>query len=76
MGLMDLFRRKSAPIETRAVQPGYTASLMAAREAWISGASGLAELTAAVQGSVTLWEAGLSLADVQGTICWTGAAWR
>ena len=55
MGFMDLFRgslRKSAVTETvisetRAIQPGYTASLMAAREAWISGGSGLAELTGA-----------------------------
>lgn len=67
MGLMELFRRKAPAIETRAVQPGYTASLMAAREAWISGASGLAEMTAAVQASVSLWEAGLSLSDVRGT---------
>lgn len=67
MGFMDLFRRKTSHVETRAIQPGYTASLMAAREAWISGASGLGELTAAVQTSVGLWEAGLSLADVTGT---------
>lgn len=70
MGIMDLFRRnasKSGQIETRAVQPGYTAALMAAREAWISGGSGLAELTGAVQASVSLWESGLSLADVTGT---------
>lgn len=68
MGLMDIFRRSVAPaVETRAAQPGYTAALMAAREAWLSGSSGLAELTAAVQGSVSLWEAGLSLADVKGT---------
>ncbi|MFO1139155.1 MAG: hypothetical protein U1E41_08780 [Paracoccus sp. (in: a-proteobacteria)] len=65
MGLMDLFRRK--PLEARAVQPGYTAALMAAREAWIAGGAGLAELTAAVQASVSLWESGLSLADVTGT---------
>ncbi|WP_231493270.1 hypothetical protein [Paracoccus pantotrophus] len=65
MGLMDIFRRK--PVETRAVQPGYTAALMAAREAWIAGGSGLAELTSAVQASVSLWESGLSLADVTGT---------
>ena len=64
MGLMDLFRRK--PLEARAVQPGYTAALMAAREAWIAGGAGLAELTAAVQASVSLWESGLSLADVTG----------
>ncbi len=72
MGFMDLFRRSIREgdrpnVETRAIQPGYTASLMAAREAWISGASGLGELTAAVQASVSLWESGLSLADVTGT---------
>ena len=70
MGFMDLFRSKSANLpnsETRAVQPGYTSALMAAREAWISGGSGLAELTGAVQASVSLWESGLSLADVTGT---------
>lgn len=70
MGFMDLFRRRDRQLgghETRAVAPGYTASLMAAREAWISGASGLGELTAAVQTSVSLWESGLSLADVTGT---------
>lgn len=66
MGFMDLFRRKTSHVETRAIQPGYTASLMAAREAWISGGSGLAELTGAVQASVSLWESGLSLADVTG----------
>ena len=67
MGLMNIFRRKAPAMETRALQPGYTATLMAAREAWISGSSGLAELTGAVQTSVSLWEAGLSLADVRGT---------
>lgn len=66
MGLMDIFRRPEKR-ETRAVQPGYTAALMAARESWISGASGLAELTATVQTCVSLWEGGLSLADVTGT---------
>ena len=67
MGLMDIFRRKSPEVERRAAQPGYTAALMAAREAWISGASGLAELTGTVQTCVSLWEAGLSLADVRGS---------
>lgn len=67
MGLLSFFTRKTDPVETRAVQPGYTSALMAAREAWISGGSGLAELTGAVQASVSLWESGLSLADVTGT---------
>lgn len=72
MGIMDLFNRRNKganlPLsETRAVAPGYTAAVMAARENWISGASGLAEVTAAVQTCVSLWESGLSLADVTGT---------
>ena len=72
MGLMDIFRRQRAvgdhpPSETRAVAPGYTAAIMAARESWISGAANLGELTAAVQTSVCLWEGCLSLADVTGT---------
>lgn len=67
MGLLNLFnRRKIAPVETRSAQPGYTAALMAAREAWIAGGSGLGELTATVQGAVSLWESGLALADVKG----------
>jgi hypothetical protein len=66
MGIMDIFRRKAA-IETRSSGTGYTAQLVAARQGYISGASGLAELTAAVQGSVTLWEGGFALADVRGT---------
>jgi hypothetical protein len=65
MGMLDIFRRK--PVETRAAPVGYTAALMAARESWISGSSGLAEITAAVQTSVSLWESGLALADVTGT---------
>lgn len=64
MGIMDLFRRKS--VETRS-SGGYTGLIMAARQAHIVGASGLGELTAAVQSCVTLWESGLALADVKGT---------
>jgi hypothetical protein len=40
---------------------------MAARAAYLSGTDGLAELTGTVQGCVSLWENGLSLADVDGT---------
>ena len=62
------FTRKAAQgIETRAVGTGYTAEIMAAREAYISGRSGIGELTATVQGCVSLWEGGLALADVSGT---------
>jgi len=64
MGIFDLFRRKP---ETRASGTGYTAAIMAARESWISGASGLAELTATVQGCVSLWEGAFAMAEVTGT---------
>lgn len=64
MGILDLFRRR--PVETRSSGTGYTAQIMAARHSYIAGASGLGELTAAVQSCVTLWEGGLALADVKG----------
>lgn len=70
MGIMDILRRRSAnlPIsETRAVAMGYTADLIAARAEWLSGRSNTAELTAAVQSAVSLWESGFTLADVTGT---------
>ena len=60
------FKRKPA-VETRASGTGYTAAIMAARESYISGSSGLAELTATVQGCVSLWEGAFALADVTGT---------
>lgn len=66
-----LFGRRVHPplvdVETRASGAGYTAALMAAREGWISGQSTVAELTAAVQSCVSLWEGAFALADVQGT---------
>ena len=66
MGLLDLFRRKAPPVETRSSGTGYTAQLIGARQAYIAGVSGVGELTATVQGCVTLWEGGLSLASVEG----------
>lgn len=63
------FKRKE-PVETRAMATGYTSQIMAAREVWIAGRSGIGELTATVQACVGLWEAALSAADVTGTdIC-------
>ena len=62
MGIFDLFRRKP---ETRAAA-GYTADIIAAREAYISGRRGIAELTATAATCTSLWEAGLSMADVDG----------
>ncbi|MAT92866.1 MAG: hypothetical protein CME59_09710 [Halioglobus sp.] len=60
------FWEKDKP-ETRAAAQGFTADLMAARESYLSGSSGSGELTATVQSCVSLWEHGLSIADVQGT---------
>jgi hypothetical protein len=60
------WKRRADPVEKRASGGGYTAEVMAVREAYIRGASGLAELTGTVQTCVSLWESGLALADVQG----------
>lgn len=60
------FRRKPQ-IEQRASASGFTAEIIAARESYLSGSRGVAELTATVQTCVGLWENGLSLADVTGT---------
>ena len=53
--------------ETRSSGTGYTTQVMQARADYISGVDGVAELTGTVQGCVSLWEGGLSLADVDGT---------
>ena len=69
MGLLDLFRRgrsENPNVETRASGAGYTAAVMAAREAWISGQSGLAELTGTAQACASLWESAFLTADVEG----------
>ena len=67
MGILDIFRRKSAEVETRSSGSGYTAQVIMARDSFISGRAGMAELTATVQGSVSLWEGALAAADVSGT---------
>lgn len=53
--------------ETRSAASGFTAEIIAAREAYISGRRGIAELTATAQSCVSLWEGCFALADVQGT---------
>lgn len=61
-------KRRSAPqVEQRASGAGHTSAVMAARENWISGHATVAELTATVQGCVSLWEGAFALADVKGT---------
>lgn len=53
--------------EKRSAGSGFTAEIIAAREAYISGRRGIAELTATAQSCVSLWEGGFALADVDGT---------
>jgi phage portal protein BeeE len=60
---MNWFRRT----EKRSAASGFTAEIIAAREAYISGRRGIAELTATAQSCVSLWENGLALANVDGT---------
>lgn len=69
MGILDLFRRKAPPApETRnGMAAGYTAAILAARESYISGMSGLAEMTATAQSCISLWEGAFATADVMGT---------
>lgn len=58
---------KRQPQETRSAASGFTAEIVAARESYISGRRGIAELSATAQGCISLWEHGLSMADVDGT---------
>jgi hypothetical protein len=67
MGLLSLFKRKADPVETRSVSAtGFTSAIIAARESWISGQSGVAELSATTQACISLWEGALAAADVSG----------
>lgn len=52
--------------ETRS-SGNFTSQVMAARADYIGGSLGIGELTATVQSCVSLWESGLSYADVTGT---------
>ncbi len=63
------FKKKAeaAPIEKRSAASGYTAEIMSARESYISGRSGIAELTATAQSCVSLWENGFAISDISGT---------
>lgn len=59
--------RRADKTEKRSAMSGFTAEIMAAREAYVSGRRGIAELTATAQSCVSLWENGFALADVDGT---------
>lgn len=63
--MFGLFKKPKE--ETRSSGAGYTGDIIAARESYISGRQGVAELTGTVQSCVSLWEGALSLADVKGT---------
>lgn len=67
--MLEWLRRRltAAPEQRSGMAAGYTSAIMAARESYISGSSGIAELTATVQSCVTLWESAFALADVKGT---------
>ena len=64
--MLDWLKKRFQSTETRSTG-GYTAQVIAAREAHISGRRGVAELTATVQSCVSLWEGAFALADVTGT---------
>ena len=59
--------KKKQTVETRSSGSGYTAEIISARESYVSGRTGIGELTATAQSCISLWESGLSLADVEGT---------
>lgn len=63
--MLKWLRDRLRPMETRA--SGYTAEIMAARESYISGRRGVADLTSTAQSCVSLWESAFALADVTGT---------
>ncbi|WP_299677448.1 phage portal protein [uncultured Roseobacter sp.] len=65
--MLEWIMNKLRPIEQRSSGSGYTAQVMAARDSYISGRRGVAELTATVQSCVSLWEGGFAMADVSGT---------
>jgi len=54
-------------VEKRSSASGFTAEIMAARESYLSGRRGVAELTATAQSCISLWENGFAIADVSGT---------
>lgn len=60
-----LFRREKT--EKRSAASGFTAEIMSARESYVSGRRGIAELTATAQSCISLWEGAMALADVDGT---------
>jgi hypothetical protein len=67
MNVLGWLFGKRQEVEKRSAMSGFTAELMAARESYISGRRGVAELTAVAQSCISLWENGFAIADVDGT---------
>jgi hypothetical protein len=77
MSMWPFTRTKMAPrlepvvavpaVERRSSMSGFTAELMAARESYLSGRRGVAELTATAQACIALWESGFAIASVTGS---------
>ncbi|ARN80929.1 phage portal protein [Methylocystis bryophila] len=65
--MLDWFKRKIGLERRSYTSAGFTAEIVAARSQYLSGKSGLGELTATAQSCVSLWENGFALADVVGT---------
>lgn len=64
---MQLFRRRTPKQENRSSKSSYAAGIMAARQAYISGQTGLSELTSTAQAAISLWESAFALCAVEGT---------
>lgn len=64
--MLNWFKR-TPKVEKRSAASGFTAEIIAARESYISGRRGIAELTATAQSCISLWENGFAMADVSGT---------
>src|SRR3546814_433361 len=67
LGWLRNLVRGQDQVEKRASASGFTAEIIAARESYISGRRGIAELTATAQACISMWENGFSMADVEGT---------
>src|SRR3546814_14896564 len=67
LGWLRNLVRGQDQVEKRASASGFTAEIIAARESYISGRRGIAELTATAQSCTRMWANVLSIADVDGT---------
>lgn len=64
--MLNFWPFKRQPVEKRSAASGFTAEVLSARQSYIAGRRGIAELTATAQSCISLWENGFALADVKG----------